>query len=47
MDYFGDALSLVDKLGIKDIITFKTDFDPTQWLSFMSQSISHLMISAP
>ncbi|KAI4977611.1 hypothetical protein ZWY2020_005707 [Hordeum vulgare] len=29
LDYFGDALSLIDKLGIKDIITFKTDFDPT------------------
>ncbi|KAI4979266.1 hypothetical protein ZWY2020_016019 [Hordeum vulgare] len=29
MDYFGDALSLIDKLGIKDIITYKTDFDPT------------------
>ena len=28
MDYFVDALSLIDKLGIKEIISFKTDFDP-------------------
>ena len=34
MDYFGDALSLIDKLGIKDIITFKTDFDPTAVAQF-------------
>ena len=34
MDYFGDTLSLVDKLGIKDIITFKTDFDPTAVAQF-------------
>ena len=27
-DYFGEALSLIDKLGIKEIITFKRDFDP-------------------
>ena len=28
LDYFGDTLSLIDKLGIKDIISFKKDFDP-------------------
>ncbi|KAI4970754.1 hypothetical protein ZWY2020_001668 [Hordeum vulgare] len=27
-DYFGHALSLIDKLGIKEIISFKKDFDP-------------------
>jgi len=27
-DYFGEALSLIDKLGLKEIITFKRDFDP-------------------
>ncbi|KAI5016644.1 hypothetical protein ZWY2020_006495 [Hordeum vulgare] len=27
-DYFGEALYLIEKLGIKEIITFRRDFDP-------------------
>ena len=27
-DYFVEALSLIDKLGLKEIITFRQDFDP-------------------
>lgn len=27
-DYFGEALSLIEKLGLTEIITFRQDFDP-------------------
>ncbi|KAI4984176.1 hypothetical protein ZWY2020_046548 [Hordeum vulgare] len=33
-DYFGDALALIDKMGLKNIITFKKDFDPTAVAQF-------------